>query len=109
MLAYCCKIKSDWVVYINICYRPELSTHTSKCLEVIEEEPEVDVESGEEMITSEEEQSVLETELHTSPSEKLSEKEVRWFLIITVFRAWLQFPLNMFLAALICVIVQFLH
>ncbi|XP_031465176.1 soluble lamin-associated protein of 75 kDa isoform X1 [Phasianus colchicus] len=55
--------------------RPELSTHTSKCLEVIEEEPEVDVESGEEMITSEEEQSVLETELHTSPSEKLSEKE----------------------------------
>ncbi|POI35399.1 hypothetical protein CIB84_000849 [Bambusicola thoracicus] len=55
--------------------RPELPTRTSKCLEAIEEESEVDVESGEEMITSEEDQSVLETELHTSPSEKLSEKE----------------------------------
>lgn len=77
VLAYYCKIKPDWGVYINVCYRPELPTHTSKCFEVIEEEPEVDVESGEEMITSEEDQSVLETELHTSPSEKLSEKEVR--------------------------------
>ncbi|XP_046792489.1 soluble lamin-associated protein of 75 kDa isoform X2 [Gallus gallus] len=55
--------------------RPELPTHTSKCFEVIEEEPEVDVESGEEMITSEEDQSVLETEVHTSPSEKLTEME----------------------------------
>lgn len=71
-------------VYINVCCRPELPTHTSKCFEVIEEEPEVDVESGEEMITSEEDQSVLETELHTSPSEKLTEMEVRWFLIVTV-------------------------
>ncbi|XP_021235317.1 soluble lamin-associated protein of 75 kDa isoform X2 [Numida meleagris] len=55
--------------------RPEHPAHTPKCFEVIEEEPEVDVESGEEMITSEEDQCVLETELRTSPSEKLSEKE----------------------------------
>ncbi|NXJ09574.1 F169A protein, partial [Odontophorus gujanensis] len=62
-------------VFMNICYRPELPAQTSKCLEVIEDEAEVDVENGEEMITSEAVQSVLETELHTSPSEKLSEKE----------------------------------
>ncbi|OXB66287.1 hypothetical protein ASZ78_004236 [Callipepla squamata] len=60
---------------IYICYRPELAAQTSKSLEVIEDEAEVDVENGEEMITSEAVQNVLETELHTSPSEKLSEKE----------------------------------
>ncbi|OXB80919.1 UNVERIFIED_CONTAM: hypothetical protein H355_016936 [Colinus virginianus] len=61
---------------IYIYYRPELPAQTSKSLEVIEDEAEVDVENGEEMITSEADQSVLENELHTSPSEKLNEKEV---------------------------------
>ncbi|XP_072215799.1 soluble lamin-associated protein of 75 kDa [Excalfactoria chinensis] len=55
--------------------RQELPAHTSKRSEVIEEEPEVDVESGEEVIASEENQSALETELRASQSEKLSEKE----------------------------------
>uniref|UniRef100_A0A8C2SSI7 Family with sequence similarity 169 member A n=2 Tax=Coturnix japonica TaxID=93934 RepID=A0A8C2SSI7_COTJA len=55
--------------------RLELPAHTSKSFEVIEEEPEVDVESDEEMVTAEEYLSSSENELHTSQSEKLSEKE----------------------------------
>ncbi|NXC41043.1 F169A protein, partial [Penelope pileata] len=63
-------------VYINICCRPELPAHTSTCFEVIEEEREEDdVESGEEILAADGDQTVLEAELHTPQSEKLSEKE----------------------------------
>ncbi|XP_032531967.1 soluble lamin-associated protein of 75 kDa isoform X2 [Chiroxiphia lanceolata] len=56
--------------------RPELLAHTSESSEDLVEVPKVDtVEKDEEIIVENEDQSVLEAELHTSPPEKQNEKE----------------------------------
>ncbi|NXQ13894.1 F169A protein, partial [Peucedramus taeniatus] len=56
--------------------RPELLSHTSESSEGLVEVPEVDtVEKDEEIIVGNEDQSVLEVEMHLSPSEKQSEME----------------------------------
>ncbi|XP_064355801.1 soluble lamin-associated protein of 75 kDa-like isoform X2 [Dromaius novaehollandiae] len=57
--------------------RLEPLAHTSESSEDLVEEPEENaVENDEEMIVENEDQSVAETELHASPPEKRSEKEV---------------------------------
>ncbi|KAM4753183.1 soluble lamin-associated protein of 75 kDa isoform 2-T2 [Cyanocitta cristata] len=56
--------------------RPELLAHTSESSEDLVEVPKVDaVEKDEEIIVENEGQSVLEVEMHVSPSEKQSETE----------------------------------
>ncbi|NXI04744.1 F169A protein, partial [Pachycephala philippinensis] len=56
--------------------RPELLAHTSESSEDLVEVPKVDaVEKDEEIIVENEGQSVLEAEMHVSPSEKQSETE----------------------------------
>ncbi|NWX26656.1 F169A protein, partial [Notiomystis cincta] len=56
--------------------RPELLAHTSESSEDLVEVPKVDtVEKDEEIIVENEGQSVLEAEIHVSPSEKQSETE----------------------------------
>ncbi|NWY14048.1 F169A protein, partial [Aphelocoma coerulescens] len=56
--------------------RPELLAHTSESSEDLVEVPKVDaVEKDEEIIVENEGQSVLEVEMHVSPSEKQSEME----------------------------------
>ncbi|XP_041342183.1 soluble lamin-associated protein of 75 kDa [Pyrgilauda ruficollis] len=56
--------------------RPELLAHTSESSEDLVEVPKVDaVEKDEEMIAENEDQSVLDAEMHISPSEKQSEME----------------------------------
>ncbi|XP_035409546.1 soluble lamin-associated protein of 75 kDa isoform X1 [Cygnus atratus] len=56
--------------------RLEVRANLFERFEVLVEEPEENAdESDEEMITENEDQSVSETELHISPSEKVSEKE----------------------------------
>ncbi|NXH84695.1 F169A protein, partial [Edolisoma coerulescens] len=56
--------------------RPELLAHTSESSEDLVEVPKVDaVEKDEEIIVENEDQSVLEAEMHVSPSEKQSETE----------------------------------
>ncbi|NXH42346.1 F169A protein, partial [Dicaeum eximium] len=56
--------------------RPELLAHTSESSEDLAEVPKVDtVEKDEEIIVENEDQSVLEAEMHVSPSEKQSETE----------------------------------
>ncbi|NXY64796.1 F169A protein, partial [Callaeas wilsoni] len=57
-------------------YQPELLAHTSESSEDLVEVPKVDtVEKDEEIIVENEGQSVLEAEMHVSPSEKQSETE----------------------------------
>ncbi|NXU38922.1 F169A protein, partial [Drymodes brunneopygia] len=59
--------------------RPELLAQTSESSEDLVEVPKVDaVEKDEEIIVGNEGQSVLEGEMHVSPSEKQSETEVSW-------------------------------
>ncbi|XP_030093179.1 soluble lamin-associated protein of 75 kDa isoform X2 [Serinus canaria] len=56
--------------------RPELLAHTSESSEDLVEVPKVDtVEEDEEITVENEDQSVLEAEMHVSPSEKQSEME----------------------------------
>ncbi|XP_077027347.1 soluble lamin-associated protein of 75 kDa isoform X1 [Agelaius phoeniceus] len=56
--------------------RPELLSHASESSEDLVEVPKVDtVEKDEEIIVENEDQSVLEAEMHVSPSEKQSEME----------------------------------
>ncbi|NWX59611.1 F169A protein, partial [Promerops cafer] len=56
--------------------RPELLAHTSDSPEDLVEVPKVDtVDKDEEIIVENEDQSVLEAEMHVSPSEKQSETE----------------------------------
>ncbi|NWZ97361.1 F169A protein, partial [Nesospiza acunhae] len=56
--------------------RPELLAHASESSEDLVEVPKVDtVEKNEEIIVENEDQSVLEAEMHVSPSEKQSEVE----------------------------------
>ncbi|XP_059692467.1 soluble lamin-associated protein of 75 kDa isoform X2 [Haemorhous mexicanus] len=56
--------------------RPELLAHTSESSEDLVEVPKVDtVEKDEEITVENEDQSVLEAEMHVSPSEKQSEME----------------------------------
>ncbi|NWH33273.1 F169A protein, partial [Chloropsis hardwickii] len=63
-------------IYLNTCYRPELLAHTPESSEDLVEVPKVDtVEEDEEIIVENEDQSVLEAEMHVSPSEKQSEME----------------------------------
>ncbi|XP_014123478.2 soluble lamin-associated protein of 75 kDa isoform X5 [Zonotrichia albicollis] len=56
--------------------RPELLSHTSESSKDVVEVPKMDtVEKDEEIIVENEDQSVLEVEMHVSPSEKQSEME----------------------------------
>ncbi|NWS09140.1 F169A protein, partial [Motacilla alba] len=62
--------------YLNTCCRPELLAHTSESSEDLVEVPKVDtVDKDEEIIVENEDQSILEAEMHASPSEKQSEME----------------------------------
>ncbi|NWV97552.1 F169A protein, partial [Machaerirhynchus nigripectus] len=60
----------------SVCNWPERLAHTSESSEDLVEVPKVDaVEKDEEIIVENEDQSVLEAEMHVSPSEKQSEME----------------------------------
>ncbi|NXO15379.1 F169A protein, partial [Oriolus oriolus] len=62
----------------RVCNWPELLAHTSESSEDLAEVPKVDaVDKDEEVIVENEGRSVLEVEMHVSPSEKQSETEVK--------------------------------
>lgn len=67
------------MICLNTCCRLERPAHTSESSEDLPEVPVEDaVEEDEEMIVANEGQSVSEAELHVSPREKGSEREVSW-------------------------------
>lgn len=66
-------------MYLNTCCRLELHAHTSESSGDLVEVPEENtLEKDEETIAENKGQSVSEAELHVSPPEKWSEKEVSW-------------------------------